>query len=864
MPTLTTDQIVNCIRQLFNRPNPLLFAGAGVGTRVGFPNWDRYIEHMANTCDQFDDAESAVLIRKRLEQRNHLGAATVFKTSTLIPEGERWKTIAEPFRITIPDNEIEKLVPLASLPFTGIVTTNYEHSLHDACAHARGRWVLPIERDNLRGASFSRELFVARIHGNAEEPTSMALDAGDYRGLREDDDYLDFLLNVLTSRSCLFLGFSFLDPAISHVLDVYADRFGPVYPALHTAIIPDGDLSLENRLRQLNIETFVYSSSKSHADLWRAIREAAKSIGPPPTTNEISTLNTAHGHGPIHRFVAFTYAQTRMRADAQPVAAVAQDGLVASVLSSQPDGIMVEATLTTEVATILRVTEAEAGHVVTSSLTRLIARDQILRDDSVIAWVGPTESELDLQLTKLARDVIDRACVREGTQPTDRDRRAAKLFLENVLMSRAWDIAAHFAGGNSGLSVDVRELVQNSIRNMPDLERPTAPATLERAIQDLICAPDSHEAEVLMSLGRAAFGIQLLLASPRQTLFHQQALPRMLYLDANVLLPAITTGHPLRPAYMDVIAKLAEAGEKARVHLTLAVGDQFLNEIVSHRRLAVEIVEAAGLEHPDNLRRHIQFYSTVNTNVYVGAYGTVVGRSGKKIRFADFLSRAAPFKSEDELACHLENLGIRTVSMDFRKEHNFEFVSVFSRLKQVYEDCKDLEGEKEKPSVLVQHEAAQLTQLLIDTKVGERSLFVTADRHLRRALLAHPVLRHLSGMTVSHLGLVALADVMVGLSGDARALARLVWATPAGEQEKALFDYFVTLGLREYQEGLATELQALAKRSTEEASETSRAERIRLFSKEPEDIAKTAAFLDRFQDRFYEYWHEAIRRRERD
>ena len=79
MPTLTTEQIANCIRKLLIRPNPLLFAGAGVGCRVGFPTWDGYIEHLAKTCDQCGDPESAVLIRKRLEQRNHLGAATVLR-----------------------------------------------------------------------------------------------------------------------------------------------------------------------------------------------------------------------------------------------------------------------------------------------------------------------------------------------------------------------------------------------------------------------------------------------------------------------------------------------------------------------------------------------------------------------------------------------------------------------------------------------------------------------------------------------------------------------------------------------------------------------------------------------------------------
>jgi hypothetical protein len=119
-----------------------------------------------------------------------------------------------------------------------------------------------------------------------------------------------------------------------------------------------------------------------------------------------------------------------------------------------------------------------------------------------------------------------------------------------------------------------------------------------------------------------------------------------------------------------------------------------------------------------------------------------------------------------------------------------------------------------------------------------------------------------SGMTVSHIGLVALADVMVGLDADARSLARLVWAAPIGDEEKALFDYFVNLGLQRYDEGLSGELHVLAQQSASEVMTQSEAEHVRVFGDTPEDVAKAAAFLDRFENRFYERWSEAIRRRE--
>jgi hypothetical protein len=857
MPALAPDDIALHIAATLRRPNPVLFAGAGVGCRVGFPTWDGYIEHLARECERFGDADSALLIRRRLQQRNHLGAATVFKTTSVIPEGEIWKALSNPFRAQVSDADIDKLVPLISLPFSALVTTNYEHSLHDACAKGRGRWVEPVERGALRSASLSRDFFVARIHGGAERPQSMVVDAADYRLLYADADYLDFLLNILSARTCLFVGFSFLDPAIRHVLDIYADKFGPAYPALHLAVVPSDDNELNERLRHLNIQTAQYDPTDHHAELWRAFRLAFDAHRTATGRPEPGRITATFGHGPVHRFVAFAFAQTRLREQADPLAALAQDGLVASVIASQDKGVTSEEVVVGKVASALRLDGDQAQLVVSQSLDRLASRDQILRDGQTVAFMGSGDSELEEQLTRLARDVLDRMRVRDGVQGTDRDLQTAKRVIENVLMSRAWDIGAHYAGGSSGWTPDVRQLVRDALLEVAPESSPNSPQALENAIHALITAPDVQEAELLSSLGRAAFGIQLLLASPRQALFHRHALPRTLYLDASVLMPAITSGHPLRPAYMQVIRRMSDAAANARSRLSVSVGYQFLNEIVSHRRAAVDIVTEAKLESVENLRRHIQLHSALNTNVFVGAYGTVVGRSGSEISFDEFLATAAPFTTEEQLAAHLEGLGITTQYMDFRREHNAAYIEILNPLKQGYENVGAA-----KPGVLIEHEAQQLTQLVVDAQAGVSSLFVTADRRLRRILATQSGLRSLSGMTVSHIGLVALADVMVGLDADARSLARLVWAAPIGDEEKALFDYFVNLGLQRYDEGLAGELHALAQQSASEAIARAEVEQVRVFGDTPEDVARAAAFLDRFENRFYERWNEAIRRRQ--
>jgi hypothetical protein len=690
----------------------------------------------------------------------------------------------------------------------------------------------------------------------------MAVDLADYATLKNDKDYLDFIMHLLSARSCLFVGFSFLDPAFTHLLGLYEERFRPTFGSLHAALVPIGQQALVRRLAQLNIEVLPYDSSDEHACLWRAVRESfdQRSRRPEGLTRE--PIRAELGAPAIHRFLAFAYAQMRAKPTAQPLVSTVQDGVVAAILAEHAEAAMSEMELSEGVASALKISREEAHEVVLNSLRRLEARDQLLRDGTSVVWGGGTTGDLDTHLDRLAQDVLDRMRVREGVLTTEADRAAARIVLEHVFMSRAWDVAAHFAGAASGWAPDLPQVVSRLVTAHSRDHAQSRSNALQRAVISLLTAPDRQESELLVHLGRAAFGVQLLLATPRQALFHRYALPERIYLDANVLMPAITSGHPLRPAYADTIKRLSEASSRADSKLSLAVGMQFLNEIISHRRLGIELVQRAHLEDPEKLAQHTQFYGSTNVNVFVGAYASFVGRGRKHISFSEFLRQVAPYGTEETLAEHLRGVEILTPKMDFREEHNSLFVHFFNRLRQVYEDSADaiLRG---KEAVLIEHEAQQLTQLHLDGEAGIRSLFVTADAKLRRALLSDPKLQYIAASTISHLGLVAVTDVFVGLEADTQSLARLIWGAPFTDHKRALFEYFVNLGLRRYEDGLAMEMQRTAEALAQEAAAEAEREDIPLSVKTPEEVARTAAFLDRYEDRFYQYWREAIEYRER-
>ncbi len=90
--------------------------------------------------------------------------------------------------------------------------------------------------------------------------------------------YSDFLVSILRDTPCLFVGFSFTDPAIMAVLDEFERRIKPNLPRLHLAILPDISQRLRERLHSYNFELITYESTVGHESLWESIREAASKL----------------------------------------------------------------------------------------------------------------------------------------------------------------------------------------------------------------------------------------------------------------------------------------------------------------------------------------------------------------------------------------------------------------------------------------------------------------------------------------------------------------------------------------------------------------------------------------------------------
>ncbi len=792
MATLDMPNLSDEIFHFVTTKKPVLFSGSGVGKPVGMPLWPEYLDHLANVCEAYKDVLSAQLIKQNVAHGNLIQAAGIYQLCSAIPDGERLKELAKPFTEHIEDAKLDLIKPVFELPFGAVVTTNYDRSQHDAFARARQRAPMQLELDDgtLRGGALRTGFFIAPVHGRAELPQSMVLFPNTYEQLDQNQIYKDFLLTLLNERPCLFLGFSFVDPAIRHVLTLYEKQAGPAYKTLHCALLP-GDSSNELRqlLMKLNIHTHFYDPNESHRGLWRALNKA----------------------------------QARYKG-----------GIAA------PEPIPLG-----------------------DSLARLLAEGTVRKMGENYFTGGPEPELLTRHLATLVSGVANRMKVREGIVLPTTDQTMVREGLERIFILRAWDLAAHYAGGGAGYGTDLNGVVHEVLADLAKSKAASELAAMERSVINLLTAPSDREAEHLAEVGRTAFGLQLVLSTPRQALLQRHSLPQIVYFDASVLLPTLVPGHPLRPVYRDAIKRLREAANQAGTRCELIVGRPFLNEIVSHREIALRLVRAQRLERPESLNRIISFYGAENVNVFVSAFATHVAKAQatghKPPKFADFLNQVAPYQDENALAAYLQKTGIQVVAIDFRTKNNVQFIHVFNPLTSSYEK-KSYDPISPKKKVLVQHEATQLVQLQLDAQSGNRSVFVSADRGLRRALLASPELRYFAGMVIPPEGFVGLVDIMVGLKADRRSLARLIWAAPRKDAEQATRDYLVRHALKQMDAAVASQMPDVIDRVVNRARQQIEDANFDMTSAhDVEDVARTARFMDRLEEDFFDnmkWWME--------
>lgn len=186
--------------------NAAIFAGAGLSVPAGYVDWRALLRPLSKELELDIELENDLIsvaqfhVNSRAQNRHKLHEALLGALSR----------DAEP-------TENHRL--LSQLPITTYWTTNYD-KLIETTLHANGKVVdVKSSVPQLATTRPNRDVTVFKMHGDIDRPDEAVVTKDDYeRYSREREPFITALAGDLVKKTFLFLGFSFSDPNLEHVL----------------------------------------------------------------------------------------------------------------------------------------------------------------------------------------------------------------------------------------------------------------------------------------------------------------------------------------------------------------------------------------------------------------------------------------------------------------------------------------------------------------------------------------------------------------------------------------------------------------------------------------------------------------------
>lgn len=200
-----------------------IFIGAGVSMGAGYPSWKVLLKEIGDELGVRSDDVHDLTALAQWSIRKAAGKTQVLKV----------------IRDEIgPDRAIPELLDIiARLPCRNLWTTNYDRLIERSFA-AIGRPIDPISsaRDlSIRSRAGATRLF--KMHGTVDNLNDIVISTDDYELYRVNrGSFLTVLQAHMTSFSMLFVGLSFTDPNVRHVLAMIRESFS-ANPPEHFAIV---------------------------------------------------------------------------------------------------------------------------------------------------------------------------------------------------------------------------------------------------------------------------------------------------------------------------------------------------------------------------------------------------------------------------------------------------------------------------------------------------------------------------------------------------------------------------------------------------------------------------------------------------
>jgi hypothetical protein len=218
------EKFIKEYAQWLEQGTGVVFVGAGLSRQAGYPDWHGLLKEIAHEL-QID-----------LDQEHDLAGVAQWYINK---SGKQKTRIAQVIKDSFPSkSEVPQTYRiLARLPVRNLWTTNYDRLIERA-------WEL--QRRSLDVKSIASDLSVSspwvdttlyKMHGSVDHPAEVVIATDDYELYRRKRaGFLQVLNGHLIAMHSLFIGFSFTDPNIGHLLAIIRESMGD-HATQHYAII---------------------------------------------------------------------------------------------------------------------------------------------------------------------------------------------------------------------------------------------------------------------------------------------------------------------------------------------------------------------------------------------------------------------------------------------------------------------------------------------------------------------------------------------------------------------------------------------------------------------------------------------------